>query len=92
MNMATHRTTPIQRYLIDIIGIKWHYALDSGAEYRAYIGIIIFTLMAANSETDAKHQALQATGTFNPRAAQVKHPLFQQSEFFDPHDYAANHN
>jgi transposase len=42
--------------------------------------------MASDSETNAKHHALQATGTFNPRAAQVHHPLFQQSEFFDPHD------
>lgn len=42
--------------------------------------------MASNSETKAKHQALQATATFNPRAAEVRHPLFQQSEFFDPHD------
>lgn len=34
----------------------------------------------------AKHQALKAAGTFNPRADQVSHPLFQQSDFFDPHD------
>jgi len=33
-----------------------------------------------------KHQALKAAGTFNPRADQVAHPLFQQSDFFDPHD------
>jgi transposase len=34
----------------------------------------------------AKRQALQTTGTFNPRAAQVRHPLFQQSSFFDSED------
>jgi transposase len=34
----------------------------------------------------AKRQALQTTGTFNPRAARVRHPLFQQSSFFDPED------
>ena len=33
-----------------------------------------------------KRQALQTTGTFNPRADQVRHPLFQQSDFFDPQD------
>jgi transposase len=34
----------------------------------------------------AKRQALQAAGTFNPRHARVRHPLFQGSEFFDPQD------
>jgi transposase len=33
-----------------------------------------------------KRQALQATGTFNPRADHVRHALFQQSNFFDPQD------
>ncbi len=47
-------------------------------------GIIIFTLVPSDSE--AKRKALQASGTFNPRAAQVRHPLFQQSTFFDPED------
>jgi transposase len=37
-------------------------------------------------DPSAKRQALQATGTFNPRAARVRHPLFQQSSFFDPED------
>jgi len=35
---------------------------------------------------EPKRQALQASGTFNPRADQVRHPLFAHSEFFDPHD------
>jgi transposase len=47
-------------------------------------GVIIFTLMSSDPET--KRKALQATGTFNPRATQVGHPLFQQSPFFDPED------
>ena len=38
------------------------------------------------SDPHAKRQALQAAGTFNPRAAQVRHPLFQTSAFFDPED------
>ena len=35
---------------------------------------------------NTKREALQTTGTFNSRAAQVRHPLFQQSSFFDPED------
>lgn len=42
--------------------------------------------MGPKSESNPKHEALRAAGTFNLRATQVKHPLFQQSEFFDPHD------
>ena len=33
-----------------------------------------------------KRQALQASSTFNPRHGQVQHPLFQDSDFFDPED------
>ena len=33
-----------------------------------------------------KRQALQASGTFNPRHGRVRHPLFQGSDFFDPQD------
>jgi transposase len=47
-------------------------------------GIFLFTLMPRDPE--AKRKALQTTGTFNPRASQVRHPLFQQSSFFDPED------
>jgi len=47
-------------------------------------GIITFTLMP--SDPEAKRQALQASGTFNSRATQVRHQLFQQSNFFDPED------
>ncbi len=38
------------------------------------------------TDPETKRKALQTTGTFNPRAAQVRHPLFQQSSFFDPED------
>jgi transposase len=37
-------------------------------------------------DPNAKRKVLQAAGTFNSRAAQVRHPLFQQSPFFDPED------
>jgi len=42
--------------------------------------------MSTDSTPQPKRQALQASGTFNPRAAQVRHPLFQHSDFFDPQD------
>ena len=60
------------------------FPLTRALSVRLY-GIIPFT---HNMPPDppAKRQALQATGTFNPRAAQVGHPLFQQSSFFDPED------
>lgn len=47
-------------------------------------GIIIFTLMP--NDPTPKRKALQTTGTFNSRAPQVRHSLFQQSSFFDPED------
>jgi transposase len=37
-------------------------------------------------QLDPKRQALRDNGTFNPRADQVQHPLFRQSDFFDPQD------
>jgi len=36
--------------------------------------------------TPSKRQALQSSGTFNPRPGRVRHPLFQASDFFDPQD------
>jgi transposase len=33
-----------------------------------------------------KRDALRASGTFNPRASQVRHPLFKAGGFFDPED------
>ena len=59
------------------------FSLTNGSGVRLF-GIFIFTLMPPNPE--AKRKALQTTGTLNPRAAQVRHPLFQKSSFFDPED------
>ena len=56
--------------------------LTPAQSVRLY-GIFIFTLMP---DPEPKRKALQMTGTFNPRAARVRHPLFQQSSFFDPKD------
>jgi transposase len=36
--------------------------------------------------SSSKQQALKASGTLNLKADQVSHPLFQQSDFFDPCD------
>jgi len=49
-------------------------------------GVNTFTLMPQPSHPQTKRQALQASGTFNPRSAKVRHSLFQQSDFFDPQD------
>ena len=43
-------------------------------------------LNTMSDEPSPKRQALQASGTFNPRAALVRHTLFAQSDFFDPQD------
>jgi transposase len=42
--------------------------------------------MPHHTSPPSKRQALQAAGTFNPRPGRVRHPLFQDSEFFDPQD------
>lgn len=42
--------------------------------------------MPPHPDPEAKRQALQSSGTFNPRHDRVRHPLFQQSDFFDPRD------
>lgn len=51
---------------------------------RNTVGINTLTHMP--KDPSSKRQALQATGTFNPRAGQVRHALFQHAEFFDPED------
>jgi transposase len=58
----------------------------TAAHHVAQCGINVFTLMPPHSDPQAKRQALQASGTFNPRHDRVRHPLFQQSDFFDPRD------
>jgi len=42
--------------------------------------------MPHDASSASKRQALQASHSFNPRHARVRHPLFQESEFFDPQD------
>ena len=49
-------------------------------------GINRFTRMPVHSHSQSKRQALKASGTLNPRADQVRHKLFEQSNFFDPED------
>ena len=39
----------------------------------------------AQKDTD-KQKALRQHGTLNPRPQDVRHPLFRDSEFFDPED------
>ena len=61
------------------------FSLTDGTKVRI-CGVIRFTYMPQPSQPQTKRQALEASGTFNPRAAKVRHALFQQSEFFDPQD------
>lgn len=42
--------------------------------------------MPHQSASSSKSQALKAAGALNPRADQVRHSLFERSEFFDPQD------
>lgn len=62
----------------------WQIPLDNYRPTGRLIGIYYFTHMPPDSSP--KRQALRASGTFNPRAAQVRHKLFEQSDFFDPED------
>jgi transposase len=38
------------------------------------------------SDSDKKFQSLKQHGSLNPRPEKVKHKLFDEKEFFDPHD------
>jgi transposase len=58
----------------------------TAVSFRSDCGINIFTRMALHPDCEAKRRALQASATFNPRHDRVRHPLFQQSDFFDPCD------
>jgi len=42
--------------------------------------------MAARKPSQGKLEALQRSGTLNPRPRQVRDELFAQEGFFDPHD------
>ena len=82
--VASHRVALFSFKSADIVDIFCGvFQLTTTGPMRSY-GIIKFTLMP--DDPNAKRKALQATGTFNPRAAHVRHPLFQQSSFFDPED------
>lgn len=82
--------TPLQQACVLMLYIAHIHSCRGGifwltlAERVRLCGIILFTLMP--SDPNAKRKALQAAGTFNSRAAHVRHPLFQQSPFFDPED------
>ena len=65
-----------------IIGIYWLTLQPAGV----LCGINTFTGMPNESDPPSKIQTLKAAGAFNPRADQVSHSLFMQSEFFDPRD------
>jgi transposase len=75
------------------MGNKWRVVPEKGGiivltvrQTGEYSGIKLFTLMSPTPAPNAKRLALQKTGTFNPRAEQVRHALFQTSGFFDPQD------
>ena len=42
--------------------------------------------MANQQRSDPKRQALREQGALNRKAGKVTDPLFQEDEFFDPHD------
>ena len=42
--------------------------------------------MPRSHKDTAKQKALRQHGTLNPRPQDVRHPLFQDSDFFDPDD------
>lgn len=86
MEHGTRHTLPILGDYVINVGIKWRSPLDDRLQVGYINGINIFTHMPPQFDATAKHHSLQATGTLNPRADRVRHPLFQESEFFDPHD------
>lgn len=83
-----------------LLAARWHNRPVYYGQYRRSNGFFVltvnvsaqifginsFTQMPTPSDRQAKRQALQATGTFNVRSAQVQHASFQQSEFFDAED------
>jgi transposase len=42
--------------------------------------------MTSSSDRQQKRQSLRGHGTLNPQPESVSHPLFQDSDFFDPDD------
>src|SRR5216117_688591 len=86
METRAHQMRLTSRKYADRTLIKRLFWLDKTPPDGPTSGINCFTLMPDNAAPKTKRQHLQATGTFHPRAAQVRHPLFQQSNFFDPED------
>jgi transposase len=80
------KTTVLARQYARLIACNTHIIPLTARPNRAYYGINTFTPMPDHTDPSTKRQALQASGTFNPRHARVRHPLFQNSEFFDPQD------
>lgn len=85
MQLYRYTTVPAQPYTRYNAYI-WRTIPLTAQPDRAYYGINTLTHMPDNTAPSTKRQALQASGTFNPRHACVRHPLFQNSEFFDPQD------
>jgi transposase-like protein len=51
-----------------------------------YLSLQLSAQEAFVPKNDSKHDALLRQGTLNPRSRDVRHPLFENSEFFDPRD------
>src|ERR1035438_3169421 len=68
------------------VALKCGQYMLTASGYMIQCGINIFTPMPTQPDPNPKRRALQASGTFNPGHARVRHALFQQSDFFDPCD------
>jgi transposase len=61
--------------------------LDNDLFVRHHSAYALWRSMPAkNKNQSSKVRALREEGTFNPTAAKVRDPKFQENEFFDPHD------
>ena len=64
-----------------------HYCDIIGLTGERKLGIVRYKLLyTMPDQPHPKRQALRDSGTFNPRADQVRHAIFRQSDFFDPQD------
>jgi transposase len=70
---------------LNLPGNIWHFELTSAKCLETLRYKYLYNMPLA-SQLKTKQEALRATGTFNARSAQVRHPIFQRSEFFDPED------
>jgi hypothetical protein len=67
---------------LNILDNVWHFELTANRYSESMRRKYIYSMPPA-SPPKTKQEALRATGTFNARFAQVRHPIFQRSEFFD---------